>query len=116
MYTDYRGVRVQEGGELRVRGIDRQPWFHQIPTENLLLQGTDNRIWGVSWNDLGVVEHVELFCSVTAGIEHDSLLSSWVVWQEGSDIEDLTVNDDPSVVLRRVLGNLVEGEDLSASV
>jgi len=61
------------------------------------------------------VEHVELLGSVTAGIEHDGLFSSWVVWQEGSDVEDLAVNDDPSVVLRRVLGDLVDGEDLSTS-
>ena len=90
--------------------------FHQISTDDLLLQRADNRIWGVSWNDLGVVEHVELLGGVAAGVEHDGLLSSWVVWQEGSDVKNLPVNDDPSVVLRRVLGDLVEGKDLGASL
>jgi hypothetical protein len=61
------------------------------------------------------VKHVELLSGVTSGIEHDSLLSSWVVWQEGSDIKDLSIDDDPDVVLLRVFSDLIEGEDLGAS-
>ena len=86
------------------------------PTADLLLQGTDNRVGGISWDDLGVVEHVELLSSIAAGVEHDSFLSSWMVWQERGDIEDLSVNDDPDVILLCVLGDLVGGKDLSPSL
>jgi len=82
----------------------------------LLLQGTDNRVGGVSWNDLGVVKHVELLGGITAGVKHDGLLSSWMIWQKGSDVEDLSVDDDPDIVLLRVLGDLVKGVDIGASL
>ena len=62
------------------------------------------------------MKHIELLSSVAPGIEHNSLLSSRVVWQEGSDIEDLTVDDDPNIILLRVFGNLIKGEDLGASL
>ena len=62
------------------------------------------------------MKHVELLSGVTAGIEHDSLLPSWVVRQERSDIEDLSVDDDPDVILLRVLGDLIKGEGLSAGL
>lgn len=116
MYTDYREARVQGGVNTRARGIDRQPRFHLVPTEDLLLQGADDRVGGVSWDDLGVVKHVKLLGGVATGVEHDSFLSSWMVWQERSNIEDLAIDDDPDVILLRVLGNLVEGKDLSASL
>jgi hypothetical protein len=62
------------------------------------------------------VKHVELLSGVTAGVEHDSLFSSWVVWQEGSDVEDLSVDDDPDIILLGVLGDLIEGEGLGTSL
>lgn len=111
---EHRQVLLQGG--CSVRGIDKQPRFHQILMIRLLLEGTNYRVRGVSWNNLGVVKHVEFFSGITAGVEHDSLLPSWVVRQEGSDIENLSVDNDPGVVLLRVFGNLIEGEDLGTSL
>lgn len=88
--------------------------MHKIST-GLLFQSTDDRVGGISWNDLRVVKHVELLSGITAGVEHNGLLSSWVVWQEGSDIEHLTVDDNPDIVLLRVLGNFIKGEEFSIS-
>ena len=62
------------------------------------------------------MKHVELLSGVTSGVEHDCLLSPWMVWQEGSDIEDLAVDDDPDVVLLRVLCDLFKGKNLVASL
>lgn len=62
------------------------------------------------------MEHVKLFSGVTASVDHDSFLPSWVVWQEGSDIENLSVDDDPNVILLRVFGDIIEGEDLGTSL
>lgn len=62
------------------------------------------------------MKHIELLGGVTACVEHDSLLSSWVVWQEGSDIEHLSVDDNPDILLFRVLCDLVEGEDFSTGL
>ena len=87
-----------------------------IPDNGLLLEGTDDRVGGVSWNDLGVVKHVELLSGVTPGVEHNSLLSSWMVWQEGSNIEDLSIDDNPDVILLRVFSDLIESEGLGASL
>ena len=114
MYTNYRESPRPRGCNFRVCGIDSQPWFHLTPTKDSLLQGSDNRVGGVSWDDLGVMKHVELLSGVTAGVEHDGLLSSWVVWQERGDIEDLAVDDDPDVILLRVLGDVIESKDLCA--
>ena len=55
---------------------------------------------------LRVVQHVELLGSITAGVQEDSFLASWVVRQELGNIKNLAVNDDPDVVLLVVLGNL----------
>jgi hypothetical protein len=82
----------------------------------LFLEGTNDRVRGISWNDLGVVKHVELLGGVAPCIEHDSLLSSWVVRQEGRDIKDLFSDDNPDVILLRVFGNLVEGENFGSSL
>lgn len=62
------------------------------------------------------MKHVELLSGVTAGIEHDGLLSSRVVRQEGSDIEDLSVDNNPDIILLGVLGDLIKGENLSTSL
>ena len=56
------------------------------------------------------MEHVELLCRVPAGVEQDGLLASWVVGQEAGDIENLAVDDHPTVIFLVVLGNLVNGE------
>ena len=61
------------------------------------------------------MEHVELLSSIATGIKHDSLLSSWVVWQERSDVEYLSVDDNPDVVLVCMFGNLIESEGFSTS-
>ena len=55
---------------------------------------------------LRVVQHVELLGSITAGVQEDSFLASWVVRQELGNIKNLAVDDDPDVVLLVVLGNL----------
>jgi len=34
--------------------------------EDLLLESADDRVGGISWNDLGVVKHVELLGSIAA--------------------------------------------------
>lgn len=83
---------------------------------DLLLHNTNYRVGGISWNNLGVVEHVELFSGVATGVEHDSLFTSRVVWQERSYVEDLSVDDDPDIIFLRVLSNLFEGKDLSAGL
>ena len=62
------------------------------------------------------MKHVELLSGVTAGVEHDGLLPSWVVRKEGSDIEHLSVDDNPYIILLRVLCDLIEGEYFSASI
>ena len=62
------------------------------------------------------MKHVELLSGVAPSVEHDGLLPSWMVWQEGSDVEDLSVDDDPDVILLRVFGDLIEGEGLGASL
>lgn len=106
-------MRPRGAQNLRVHDIDRQLWFHQ---SELLLEGTNDRVRGISWNDLGIVKHVELLGGVTPCIEHDSLLSSRMVRQEGRDVKDLSVDDNPDVILLRMFGNLVEGENLGASL
>lgn len=58
-------------------------WTTVVPQnsdKDLLFQGTNDGIRGISWNDLGVVKHVELLGGVTSGVEHDGLLPSWMVW------------------------------------
>ena len=62
------------------------------------------------------MEHVEFLGGIAPSVEHDSLLSSWMIWQEGCDVEDLPVDDDPDVILLRVFGDLIEGEGLGASL
>ena len=62
------------------------------------------------------MKHVELLSGVTAGVEHDRLLPSWMIWHKGSYIEDLTVDDDPDIVFLVVFGNLIEGESIGASL
>ena len=62
------------------------------------------------------MKHVEFLSGVTPGVKHDSLLSSWMVWQEGSDIEDLSIDDDPDIILLRVFGDLIESEGLGTSL
>lgn len=80
-------------------------------TQALLLQVPNDRVRRISRNDLRVMQHVELLRRVPAGIQQDRLLSSRVIGQEGSDVEDLTVHDDPDVVFLVVLGDILEGED-----
>lgn len=62
------------------------------------------------------MEHVELFGGVTTGVEHDSLFASWMVWQEGSYVQDLSVDDDPDIVFLRVLCDFFEGKDLGTGL
>ena len=62
------------------------------------------------------MKHVELLSGVTAGVEHDGLLSSWVVWQERGDIKDLFVDDDPDIILLRVFGDLVKSKGFGTSL
>ena len=91
-----------------------------------LLDLANDRFRSVSGDDLRVVKHVELLCSISAGVEEDSLLSSGVVRKEleqqvvsrefktrvklskthRGDVKDLTVDDDPHVVLLVMLGHL----------
>lgn len=78
---------------------------------------------------LGVVQHVELLSRVTASIEDDGLLPSWVVGQElmgtisenttndtirwhthVGNIQNLPVDDYPNVLLLIVLGDLLSSE------
>src|SRR6188768_3458589 len=75
----------------------------------LRLHLADYRVRCISGNDLGVVQHVELLCGVTAGVQHNGLLASRVVSEEVSHIEDLSINDNPNIVLFRVLRNLSGG-------
>lgn len=81
----------------------------------LLLQCADDRVRCVSRDDLRVVEHVELLRRITARVEKNRLCASRVVWEEACDVEHLVVNDDPDVVLRLVLRDLLCGELLRAS-
>ena len=60
------------------------------------------------------MEHVELLRRVAASVEKDRLLASGVVGQEARNIEHLVVDDDPDVVLRLVLRDLLRGELLRA--
>jgi len=39
-----------------------------------------------------------------------------MIRQEGCDVEDLPVDDDPDVILLRVFGDLIEGEGLGTSL
>lgn len=55
-------------------------------SSNLGLDLANDRVRGVSGNDLGVVKHVELLGSITAGIEQDGLLSSGVVAEEAGNV------------------------------
>ena len=48
----------------------------------LLLEVSDCCVGRISRNDLGVVEHVERFCSIPTCIDEDGFLSSWVIGQE----------------------------------
>lgn len=75
----------------------------------LLLQRTDDSVGGISWNDLGVVKHIELLGSVTASVQKDSLLSSRVVGEESSHVKDLTVDNDPAIIFLVVLRHLLHG-------
>jgi hypothetical protein len=59
------------------------------------------------------VKHVEFLSGVTAGVKHDGLLPSWMVWQERGDIKDLPIDDNPDIILLRVLGDLLEREGFS---
>ena len=60
------------------------------------------------------MEHVELLRRVAARVEKDGLLASRVVGQEARDVEHLVVDDDPDVVLRLVLRDLLGSELLGA--
>lgn len=59
------------------------------------------------------MQHVELFSGVLSGVEHDGVLTTWVVIQELGDVVDLVVEDNPTVVLSAVLGNISFSESLS---
>ena len=58
------------------------------------------------------MEHVELFCRITAGVQQDCLLAARVVRQERSHIEDLAIDNDPAVILLVVLLHLLNSESL----
>lgn len=78
---------------------------------------------------LRVVEHVKLLSCVTASVENDSFLASWVIRQElgpekksamksqdwnacayGCDVQHLTINNDPDIVLLVVLSYIRSSE------
>ena len=75
---------------------------------------SDHSVRRVAGDDLRVVQHVELLCRIAARVEQDRLLASWVIRQEGRDIEHLAINHDPDVVLLVVLRDLLGGVRASA--
>ena len=76
----------------------------------LLLEVTDYRVGCISWDNLGVVKHVEFLSGISSSVQENGLLASWVVGQEAGDIENLAVDNHPAVIFLVVLGNLVNGE------
>lgn len=73
---------------------------------HLWLDFANDRIRCISGNYLGVMQHVEFLSGITASIEEDGLLSSGVIREEAGDIKNLTIDDNPHIILLIMLRNL----------
>lgn len=71
----------------------------------LTLDLANDSVWGILLYDVSLVEHVELFSSVSASIEQNGLLATWVISKEVGYIQNLAIDNDPAVILLVVLGN-----------
>lgn len=74
------------------------------------VEDTDHRLGCILLNNIGLVQHIELFRGVATSKDQNGLLSAGMVRQERGDIQNLTVDNDPAVLRSVVLGNLCGGD------
>jgi hypothetical protein len=55
-----------------------------------------------------LVQHVELFGGILSGKEHDGLLASGVILQKVGGIQNLAIDNNPTVLFSVVFGNVGE--------
>uniref|UniRef100_A0A7S2ASQ3 Uncharacterized protein n=1 Tax=Alexandrium andersonii TaxID=327968 RepID=A0A7S2ASQ3_9DINO len=79
----------------------RKPSLGQLP-----LVDDSALVEAVLLDHLAVVEHVELLRGILASKEHDGLLATRVIGHEVGHIVHVIADDDPTVLLRRVLSYL----------
>merc|ERR1739845_303135 len=60
-------------------------------------------------DDFPVMQHVELFSGILAGVQHDCLLATWMVGKESCHVQNFVTNDHPAVLVGVVLGDFVRG-------
>jgi len=97
------------------RGRARRRGVVHLQAALVVTEGSDDRLGAVLLDDVLVVKHVELVRGVLSGKEENGLGTAGVVVEESGDVENLSVHDDPAVVLGVVFGNLLLGELLLSS-
>ena len=63
---------------------------------------------------LGIMKHIKHFRRITSSIQQNRLLSSRVIWQKRRNIQNLSIHNDPDVILLVVLGDIGGREFLSS--
>merc|ERR1719510_2306120 len=72
----------------------------------LSLVGNRTLVDTILFDDLAIVEHVELFRRIFTCKQHDCLFAPWMVREELCHLVNIVTDYDPAIGVRRVFRNL----------
>jgi len=64
---------------------------------------------GMTRDNVELMHHEELLSGILTSVDENGLLTSGMIREELGDIKNLSINDDPAVLLAVVLGNILKG-------
>lgn len=83
--------------------------FLDLQSDLLSLDAANDLARGILGNDLVVVQHLKLLSGVTAHEVENGVDATGVLLEPVGQVQDDTLDDNPEIVLRVVLGNLLHG-------